>query len=74
MRSIRRSIALAVTLTLAIAATGNAFTWFETGLVRPLAMSPNGNRLFACNTPDNTLEVFDITVAGSSSTTASSAT
>lgn len=64
MRFIRRSIALAVTCTLVIAATGNAFTLFETGLVRPLAMSPDGNRLFACNTPDNTLEIFDITVAG----------
>jgi len=41
-----------------------AFTLFESGQVRPLAISPDGNRLFACNTPDNTLEVFDITVSG----------
>ena len=41
-----------------------AFTLFESGPVRPFAMSPDGTRLFACNTPDDTLEVFDITVDG----------
>ncbi len=34
---------------------------FESGHVRPLAMSPDGSRLFAVNTPNGTLEVFDIT-------------
>jgi DNA-binding beta-propeller fold protein YncE len=37
---------------------------FETGQVRPLALSATGSQLFACNTPDNTLEVFDITGGG----------
>lgn len=37
---------------------------FETGQVRPLAMSPDGKRLFALNTPDNRLEIFDITAGG----------
>ncbi len=41
-----------------------AFVVFETGPVRPLALSPDGARLFACNTPDNTLEIFDVTGAG----------
>jgi DNA-binding beta-propeller fold protein YncE len=41
-----------------------AFVTFETGQVRPLALSPDGLRLFACNTPDNTLEVFDVTGGG----------
>ena len=36
------------------------FTLFETGQVRPLAQSPDGTRLFAVNTPDNRLEIFDI--------------
>jgi DNA-binding beta-propeller fold protein YncE len=40
------------------------FTAFESGQVRPLAMSPDGNLLFAANTPDNRLEVFRITAAG----------
>ena len=36
------------------------FTLFETGQVRPLAMSPDRRHLFAVNTPDNRLEVFRI--------------
>ena len=37
-----------------------SFTEFETGQVRPLALSPNGSLLFACNTPDNRLEIFRV--------------
>jgi YVTN family beta-propeller protein len=37
-----------------------AFVTFETGHVRPLALSPDGTRLFAVNTPDNRLEVFAV--------------
>jgi DNA-binding beta-propeller fold protein YncE len=36
------------------------FTLFESGQVRPLAMSPDKQLLFAVNTPDNRLEVFRI--------------
>lgn len=36
------------------------FVTFESGQVRPLAVSPNGQRLYAVNTPDNRLEVFDL--------------
>ncbi|HEX6899389.1 MAG TPA: beta-propeller fold lactonase family protein [Thermoanaerobaculia bacterium] len=36
------------------------FTLFESGHVRPLALSPTGKFLFAVNTPDNRLEVFRI--------------
>jgi DNA-binding beta-propeller fold protein YncE/mono/diheme cytochrome c family protein len=35
------------------------FTTFETGHVRPLALSSDGARLYAINTPDNRVEVFD---------------
>jgi YVTN family beta-propeller protein len=45
----------------AMAAT---FTTFESGQVRPLALSPDGTRLFAVNTPDDRLEIFDVTVGG----------
>jgi len=38
----------------------SAYTLFESGQVRPLAMSPDGKKLFALNTPDNRLEVFRI--------------
>lgn len=36
------------------------FVSFESGQVRPLAISTDGNRLFAVNTPDNRLEIFSI--------------
>jgi len=36
------------------------FTVFESGQVRPLALSPSGKLLFAANTPDDRLEVFRI--------------
>ena len=44
---------------LATAVTGPAlgsYVLFESGPVRPLALSPDGSRLFAVNTPDATLE------------------
>src|ERR1700726_3635226 len=43
------------------ASTGPSFIEFESGHVRPIAMSPNGQTLFAANTPNGTLEVFDLT-------------
>src|SRR6185295_4631978 len=79
MNAIRRSVRVAVTvLSLAAVfwterlpeadATRKAvkapFTLFESGQVRPLALSPDGRRLFACNTPDNRLEVFKVTGRG----------
>lgn len=36
------------------------FTVFESGQVRPLALSPDGRLLFAVNTPDNRLEIFRV--------------
>lgn len=36
---------------------------FESGHVRPLALSANGQRLYAVNTPDNRVEVFDVSGA-----------
>ena len=41
-----------------------AFTAFESGQVRPLALSPNKHRLFAVNTPDNRLEIYQVTAEG----------
>lgn len=40
------------------------FANFETGHVRPLALSPAGTRLFAVNTPDNRLAIYDVTPEG----------
>jgi YVTN family beta-propeller protein len=58
-------LALAIVLALAIGMAGPAgaqtsFVEFESGQVRPLALSPDGTRLFAVNTPDNRLEVFGV--------------
>ncbi|HZI13959.1 MAG TPA: hypothetical protein VE153_26560 [Myxococcus sp.] len=45
-------------------ASASSFTVFESGQVRPLALSPNGKFLFAVNTPDNRLEVFEAVNSG----------
>ena len=39
----------------------DALVNWESPHVSPLAISPDGTRLFAVNTPDNRLEVFDLT-------------
>jgi YVTN family beta-propeller protein len=46
--------------TVAASSTGPPFIEFESGPVRPIAMSPDGTTLFAANTPNGTLEVFDL--------------
>src|SRR5882762_3573501 len=40
------------------------FIEFESGHVRPIAMSPSGTQLFAVNTPNDTLEIFNVTPRG----------
>ncbi|MEW6271507.1 MAG: hypothetical protein AB1689_19670, partial [Thermodesulfobacteriota bacterium] len=70
-----RQPAFLVLALLAIAAPPGAhaqtsFVNFESGQVRPLAMSPDGTRLFAVNTPDNRLEVFSIGAGGALTHTA----
>src|SRR5512145_662666 len=42
------------------AGASGSFVAFESGQARPLALSPDGQRLFALNTPDNRLETFDL--------------
>ncbi|HVU50018.1 MAG TPA: hypothetical protein VHL80_05000 [Polyangia bacterium] len=37
-----------------------AFTLFESGLVRPLALAEDGRYLYAANTPDDRLEIFRV--------------
>ena len=46
-----------------VAGDGN-FVTFESGQVRPLALSPDGSRLFAVDTPDDRLEIFNVTEGG----------
>jgi DNA-binding beta-propeller fold protein YncE len=56
--------ALALALLSAYPARAQSFVNFESGHVRPLALSPDGNRLFAVNTPDNRLAIYDVGVGG----------
>ncbi len=51
-------------LALGASAGAQSFVNFESGQVRPLALSPDGTRLFAVNTPDNRLEIFTVAPAG----------
>ncbi len=39
---------------------GPKYTLFESGQVRPIALSPNQRTLFVANTPDNKLEIYDV--------------
>ncbi len=60
-----RLLALAVVLCgYAQQARAGSFTTFESGQVRPLALSPDGTRLFAVNTPDGRLEILTVSDAG----------
>ncbi|MCS5637384.1 MAG: hypothetical protein NZ990_12760, partial [Myxococcota bacterium] len=40
------------------------FVTFESGLVRPIVLSPDGSRLFVANTADAHLEVYDTAGGG----------
>ena len=51
-------------LPLAAARAAGSFVAFEAGQVRPVALSADGSRLLAVNTPDNRLEIFDIRADG----------
>jgi len=67
LRSLARGLFALALLALAATPAGAAepsFLTFESGPVRPLALSPDGSLLFACNTPDGRLEIFAVTEAG----------
>ena len=50
---------------LSLPAFGQAdFMTFESGPVRPVALSPDGSQLFVTNIPDNRLEIFDVAAGG----------
>jgi DNA-binding beta-propeller fold protein YncE len=46
------------------AAAPPSYVLFESGPVRPVALSPSGHTLFVCNIPDNRLEIFRVTGRG----------
>lgn len=45
---------------MSVADASTPFTAFESGQVRPLALSHDGTRLYAVNTPDNRLEIYKV--------------
>lgn len=55
---------LVALLSLLPAVASAGFVNFESGQTRPLALSPDGTRLFAVNTPDARLAVLDVTETG----------
>ena len=55
-----RPLLLVVCLCLVPIPARATYTLFESGQVRPLALSPNGATLFAVNSPDNELEIFSV--------------
>ncbi|MEO1936579.1 MAG: hypothetical protein ABGX04_17535 [Myxococcales bacterium] len=54
----------AVSFTAIGASAQTSFVAFESGHVRPIVLSPDGSQVFAVNTPDNTLEIFDVGAGG----------
>ena len=61
----RIALALCSALLAAVSAFAQpTFIEFESGAVRPVALSPDGSRLFVTNIPDNRLEVFNVGLGG----------
>jgi YVTN family beta-propeller protein len=64
MRRIALWIATVLLAVTTVRAQQPTFINFESGPVQPLALSPDGTRLFAANTPDNRLEIFSVDAGG----------
>lgn len=61
-----RTLFVSIIVGLALAGSAGAvdFIEFETGPVRPLALSADGSELYAVDIPDGHLEIFDVTDDG----------
>ena len=57
-------LALALGLLAGPASAQGNYTLFESGPVRPLALSADGSKLFVCNIPGGRLEIFDVSPSG----------
>src|SRR5215831_17005606 len=74
MPVLARVAALVLSVALATTASAASFVEFESGQVRPLALSladpghPGQTWLFAVNTPDNRLEIFDVSTGSATPT------
>jgi len=66
MRFLQR-VAIGAGLLLAVQGSAHAqasFQEFESGPVRPMALTPDGTHLLVCNIPDNRLEIFAVYAGG----------
>src|SRR5262245_41984463 len=62
LHSFRPSLVVGLVLLASGPALGQTgFVNWETPHVSPIALTPGGTRLLAVNTPDNRLEIFDVT-------------
>lgn len=59
-----RGLILLVTLMLFVPGVQANYINFESGQVRPLVLSSDGSRLYAVNTPDNSLEIYAVKTDG----------
>ncbi|WP_226468494.1 beta-propeller fold lactonase family protein [Luteimonas panaciterrae] len=62
VRSVIQAIPLTLPAQVDVKVQGS-YNAFESGQVRPLALNSDKTRLYAVNTPDNRLEIFDVTQA-----------
>ncbi len=62
--SIVSSLFLSIDINFNLQAQDSDFVTFESGHVRPLALSESGDLLYAVNTPDNRLEIYDVSNPG----------
>ena len=61
----RAAIASSLLLTLVASARAQpSFLEFESGPVRPIALTPDGTHLLVCNLPDDRLEIFTVATSG----------
>ena len=56
----QRFVLLTLLIAAAVTAGAQSFVNFEGKQTSPVRLSPDGTRLFAVNTPDNRLSVFDV--------------
>ena len=64
MRIIRPLTVLLAVVPLTCVSAADSYQNFESHQFRPLTMSPSGDRLFVTNTPDNRVEIFELTNDG----------
>ena len=67
-RRVGMSLILACGMSAFSATASDSFVTFESGQVRPMAMSEDGRHLYVVDTPDNRIEIFAITDSGLTNT------